>query len=208
MSAKFVKLYEKNNPPALIAEIAEMLREGKLVIYPTDTVYGLGAALSKPRSIEKLAQIKGIKPQEARFSLLFHSLSQMSEFVKQLDTPTFKIIKKATPGPYTFILPALTRLPKILHKRKTIGFRIPDNPILLEILRELDEPLVNISIKDETDADEYTTDPELIYEKWKNRVDLIIDGGVLEKTPSTVIDLTGDAPEVVRQGKGSVDFLF
>ena len=103
MSAKFVKLYEKNNPPALIAEIADMLRDGKLVIYPTDTVYGLGAALSKPRAIEKLAQIKGIKPQEARFSLLFHSLSQMSEFIKQLDTPTFKIIKKATPGPYTFI---------------------------------------------------------------------------------------------------------
>ncbi len=208
MSAKFVKLYEKNNPPALIAEIADMLRDGKLVIYPTDTVYGLGAALSKPRAIEKLAQIKGIKPQEARFSLLFHSLSQMSEFIKQLDTPTFKIIKKATPGPYTFILPALTRLPKILHKRKTIGFRIPDNPILLEILEELGEPLVNISIKDEQDADEYTTDPELIYEKWKNRVDLIVDGGILEKTPSTVIDLTGDVPEVIREGKGPVDFLF
>ena len=208
MSAKFVKLYEKNNPPALIAEIADMLRDGKLVIYPTDTVYGLGAALSKPRAIEKLAQIKGIKPQEARFSLLFHSLSQMSEFIKQLDTPTFKIIKKATPGPYTFILPALTRLPKILHKRKTIGFRVPDNPILLEILEELGEPLVNISIKDEQDADEYTTDPELIYEKWKNRVDLIIDGGILEKTPSTVIDLTGDVPEVIREGKGVVDFLF
>ena len=208
MSAKFVKLYERNNPPALIAEIADMLRDGKLVIYPTDTVYGLGAALSKPRAIEKLAQIKGIKPQEARFSLLFHSLSQMSEFIKQLDTPTFKIIKKATPGPYTFILPALTRLPKILHKRKTIGFRIPDNPILLEILEELGEPLVNISIKDEQDADEYTTDPELIYEKWKNRVDLIVDGGILEKTPSTVIDLTGDVPEVIREGKGPVDFLF
>ncbi len=208
MSARFVKLYDKNNNPAVIREIVEIIRNGGLVIYPTDTVYGLGAALSKPKAIEKLAQIKGIKPQEARFSLLFHSLSQMSDYIKQLDTPTFKIIKKATPGPYTFILPALTRLPKVLHKRKTIGFRIPSNPILLEILQELNEPIVNISIKDHRDADEYTTDPELIYEKWRNRVDLVIDGGILEKTPSTVIDLTGDDPEIIRQGKGATEHLF
>jgi len=205
--AKYIKIYPENPHPNRIAETVDILRNGGLVIYPTDTVYGLGAAISKPRAIEKLAQIKGVKPQSAPFTLLFHSLSQMSDYIKQIDTPTFKIIKRATPGPYTFILPATHRLPKIFQKRKTIGFRIPDNPVLLEILRELGEPVVNISIKDEDEIIEYTTDPELIYEKWRNRVDAVVDGGILERIPSTVIDLTGDEPVVVREGKGPVDFL-
>jgi len=205
--AKYIKIYPDNPHPARIAEAVEILRNGGLVIYPTDTVYGLGASIKKPKAVEKLAQIKGIKPQSAPFTLLFHNLSQMSEYIKQIDTPTFKILKRATPGPYTFILPATHRLPKIFQKRKTIGFRIPDNPVLLEILRQLDEPLVNISIKDEDEIIEYTTDPELIYEKWRNRVDAVVDGGILERTPSTVIDLTGDEPEVVREGKGPLDIL-
>jgi tRNA threonylcarbamoyl adenosine modification protein (Sua5/YciO/YrdC/YwlC family) len=205
--AKYIKIYPDNPNPVKISEAVEILREGGLVIYPTDTVYGLGASLKKPKAVEKLAQIKNVKPETAHFTLLFHNLSQMSEYIKQIDTPTFKILKKATPGPYTFILPATHRLPKVFKKRKTIGFRIPDHPILLEILRELDEPVVNISIKDDDEIIEYTTDPELIYEKWRNRVDAVIDGGILEKYPSTVIDLTGDEPVIVREGKGSPDIL-
>ncbi len=205
--AKYIKIYPHNPNPIKISEAVEILRNGGLVIYPTDTVYGLGASIQKPRAIEKLAQIKGIKPEKARFTLLFHSLSQMSDYTKQIDTPTFKIIKRGTPGPYTFILPATHKLPKLFQKRKTIGFRIPDNPILLEILRELGHPIVNISLKDDDEIIEYTTDPELIYEKWRNRVDAVIDGGILEKTPSTVIDLTGDEPEIVREGKGSIDII-
>ena len=205
--AKYIKIYPDNHNPIKISEAVEILRNGGLVIYPTDTVYGLGASIQKPRAIEKLAQIKGIKPEKARFTLLFHSLSQMSDYTKQIDTPTFKIIKRGTPGPYTFILPATHKLPKLFQKRKTIGFRIPDNPILLEILRELGHPIVNISLKDDDEIIEYTTDPELIYEKWRNRVDAVIDGGILEKTPSTVIDLTGDEPEIVRTGKGNPDII-
>ncbi len=205
--AKYIKIYPDNPNPVKISEAVDILRNGGLVIYPTDTVYGLGASVKKPRAVEKLAKIKGVKPETAKFTLLFHSLSQMSDYIKQIDTPTFKILKKGTPGPYVFILPAIHRLPKIMNKRKTIGFRIPDNPILLEILRELGEPIVNISIKDDDEIIEYTTDPELIYEKWRNRVDAVIDGGILEKNPSTVIDLTGDEPEVIREGKGSLDIL-
>ncbi|NPA43013.1 MAG: threonylcarbamoyl-AMP synthase [Chlorobi bacterium] len=206
--AKYIKIHPQNPHPPRIAEAADILRRGGLVIYPTDTVYGLGASIKHPKAVERLAQIKGVKVQSAPITLLFHDLSQMSQYVKQIDTPTFKILKRATPGPYTFILPATHRLPKIFQKRKTIGFRIPDNPVLLEILRELGEPIVNISIKDDDEIIEYTTDPELIYEKWRNRVDAVVDGGILEKTPSTVIDLTEDTPVVVRQGKGPTEHLW
>ncbi len=205
--AKYIKLYPDHPHPAHINEAVEILNNGGLVIYPTDTVYGLGASIHKPKAIEKLARIKGVKPESAPFTLLFHNLSQMSDYIKQIDTPTFKILKKATPGPYTFILPAVHRLPKIMKKRKTIGFRIPGCPILLEILKTLDAPLVNISIRDDDAFTEYTTDPELIYEKWRHRVDAVIDGGVSEKIPSTVIDLTGDEPVLVREGKGHWEIL-
>jgi len=206
--AKYIKIYPDNPDFIRISEAAEILRNGGLVIYPTDTVYGLGAALSKPRAIERLAQIKGIKPEKARFTLLFHSLSQMSDFAKQIDTPTFKIIKRGTPGPYTFVLPASHRLPKLFQKRKTIGFRIPANPIIREILRELDEPIVNISIRDDDDIIEYTTDPELIYEKWHKRVDAVVDGGILEKTPSTIIDFSEGEPRILREGKGDTSIIY
>ncbi len=206
--AKFIKIYADNPNPIKIGEVVEILQNGGLVIYPTDTVYGLGTSLKNPKSVEKLAKIKGVAPEKAPFTLLFHNLSQMSEFIKQIDTPTFKIIKRGTPGPYTFILPATRKLPKTIQKRKTIGFRIPDNPILLEILKELNEPILNISLKDEDEIIEYTTDPELIYEKWRKKVDAVIDGGILEKIPSTVIDLTGEEPEVIREGKGDLGIIY
>ncbi len=208
--AKYIKIYDKNPDPVRIAEAVDIFREGGIVIYPTDTVYSMGALLSKSRAIEKLARLKGIKPENARFTLLFHSLSQMSDYIKQIDKTVFKIIKRGTPGPYTFILPATHRLPKVLHKRKTIGFRVPDHPVLLEILKELGEPIVSTSIRqtDEQSFDEYVTDPELIYEKWRKRVDAVIDGGILDKLPSTVINLSVDEPEIIREGKGDVNRLF
>ncbi len=206
--AQYIKFYNNSAPdPVRVAQAVDLLRDGGIVIYPTDTVYGMGAAINRPKAIEKLARLKGIKPENARFTLLFHSLSQMSDYIKQIDTPTFKIIKRGTPGPYTFILPATHRLPKILYKRKTIGFRVPGHPVLLEILKELEEPIVNVSIKTGDEIIEYITDPELIYEKWRRQVDAVLDGGILEQTPSTVIDLTGDEPEVIREGKGDLGIL-
>ena len=206
--AKFIKLYHDHTDQILIDEVVETLRNGGLVIYPTDTVYGLGASINSSKAIERLAQLKGTKVDKANFTFLFSDLSKLSEYVKQIDTPTFKILKKAFPGPYTMILPANNKLPKIFKKRKTIGMRIPDNPILLKIIEKLGHPIVNISIKDDDEVIEYTTDPELIYEKWHKLVDIIIDAGYGDNHPSTVIDLTGDEPEIIREGKGDIDRIF
>jgi tRNA threonylcarbamoyl adenosine modification protein (Sua5/YciO/YrdC/YwlC family) len=205
--AKFIKLYNDHTDQVLIDEVVDTLRNGGLVIYPTDTVYGLGVSIKKPKAIEKLAQLKGKKVDKANFTFLFPDLSNLSEYTKQIDTATFKILKKAFPGPYTMILPANNNLPKIFKKRKTFGMRVPDNEILRKILHELGEPIVNISIKDEDEVLEYTTDPELIYEKWNKKVDLIIDAGYGDNEPSTVIDLSGSEPQIIRIGKGNIDKL-
>ncbi len=202
--AKFIKLYNDHTDQVLIDEVVDTLRNGGLVIYPTDTVYGLGVSIKKPKAIEKLAQLKGMKVDKANFTFLFPDLSNLSEYTKQIDTATFKILKKAFPGPYTMILPANNNLPKIFKKRKTFGMRVPDNEILRKILLELGEPLVNISIKDEDEVLEYTTDPELIYEKWNKKVDLIIDAGYGDNEPSTVIDLSEGEPVIIREGKGNI----
>ncbi len=205
--AKFIKLYNDHTDQVLIDEVVDTLRNGGLVIYPTDTVYGLGVSIKKPKAIEKLAQLKGLKVDKANFTFLFPDLSNLSEYTKQIDTSTFKILKKAFPGPYTMILPANNNLPKIFKKRKTFGMRVPDNEILRKILVELGEPLVNISIKDEDEVLEYTTDPELIFEKWNKKVDVIIDAGYGDNEPSTVIDLSQDEPVVIREGKGDLNKL-
>ncbi len=205
--AKFIKLYNDHTDQVLIDEVVDTLRNGGLVIYPTDTVYGLGVSIKKPKAIEKLAQLKGMKVDKANFTFLFPDLSNLSEYTKQIDTSTFKILKKAFPGPYTMILPANNKLPKIFKKRKTFGMRVPDNEILRKILNELGEPIVNISIKDEDEVLEYTTDPELINEKWNKKVDIIIDAGYGDNQPSTVIDLSGEEPVIIREGKGDIDKL-
>ncbi len=205
--AKFIKLYNDHTDQILIDEVVETLNSGGLVIYPTDTVYGLGASIKNNKAIEKLARLKGVKVDKANFTFLFSDLSNLSEYTKQIDTPTFKILKKAFPGPYTMILPANNNLPKIFKKRKTFGMRVPDNPILQKIIEKLGHPLVNISIKDEDEVVEYTTDPELINEKWGNLIDIIIDAGYGDNKPSTVIDLSGETPEIIREGKGEIDKL-
>jgi tRNA threonylcarbamoyl adenosine modification protein (Sua5/YciO/YrdC/YwlC family) len=204
--AEFIKIYQENPNPKEIAKVVKVLQAGGLVIYPTDTVYGLGCDITKTKALEKIAQLKGVKLEKANFSFICNDLSHLSDYVKQIDSATFKILKRALPGPYTFILPGSNNLPKIFKKKKTVGIRIPNNTIIRALVAELGNPIISTSIRDEDDVLEYTTDPELIFEKWQNYVDIVIDGGYGDNAPSTVIDLTG-YPEVLREGKGSLDIL-
>jgi tRNA threonylcarbamoyl adenosine modification protein (Sua5/YciO/YrdC/YwlC family) len=203
--AEFIKIYEDKPSEAAIKKVAEVLRNGGLVIYPTDTVYGIGCDITNSRALERLAKLKDIKLEKANFSFVCSSLSNLSDYVRQIDTSTFKILKRALPGPYTFILPGNNDLPKEFRKKKTVGIRVPDNNIVRQIVEVLGNPIVSSSIHDEDEVIEYSTDPELIFEKWQNKVDLVIDGGYGENVPSTIIDLTGYEPIVVREGKGDVD---
>ncbi len=204
--ADFVKIYEENPNPVAIERAVSCLKSGGLIIYPTDTVYGLGCDITNTRALERVAKIKGVKLEKAHFSFVCHDLSNLSDFVKQIDTPTFKILKRALPGPYTFILPGNNNLPNVFKRKKTVGIRVPDNEIALSLVRSLGNPIVSTSIHDEDELIEYTTDPELILEKWDHLVDMVIDGGYGDNMPSTIIDLT-NGPDVVREGKGSLDIL-
>ncbi len=205
--AQFIKIYEDKPNEAAIAKVVKVLKDGGLVIYPTDTVYGLGCDITNTKALERIAKIKGVKLEKANFSFICHDLSNLSDYVKQVDTATFKLLKRALPGPYTFILPGNNNLPKEFKKKITVGIRIPDNNIALEIVRQLGNPIVSTSIRDDDDVIEYTTDPELIFEKWQNLVDMVIDGGYGDNKGSTIIDLSGDEPIVVREGKGNLDIL-
>lgn len=205
--SEFIKIYEDNPSEAAIKKVVNVLKNGGLVIYPTDTVYGLGCDITNSRALEKLAKIKGIKLEKANFSFVCSSLSNLSDYVKQIDTPTFKILKRALPGPYTFILPGNNDLPKEFRKKKTVGIRVPNNTIARQIVEQLGNPIVSTSIHDEDEVIEYSTDPELIFEKWQNKVDVVIDGGYGENIPSTIIDLTGNEPAIIREGKGDVNVI-
>ena len=205
--AQFIKIYEDKPNEAAIAKVVKVLKEGGLIIYLTDTVYGLGCDITNTKALERIAKIKGIKLEKANFSFICHDLSNISDYVRQIDTSTFKLLKRALPGPYTFILPGNNNLPKEFKKKTTVGIRVPDNSIALEIVKMLGNPIVSTSIRDEDDVIEYTTDPELIFEKWQNLVDLVIDGGYGNNVASTIIDLSGDEPIVVREGKGSLDII-
>ncbi len=205
--SEYIKIYEENPNPKEIKRVVEVLRKGGLVIYPTDTVYGLGCDITKTRALEKIARIKGIKLAKANWSFICADLSNLSDYVRQIDTATFKILKRALPGPYTFILPGNNSLPKSFKKKKTVGIRVPDNSITKALVEELGNPIVSTSIHDADELLEYTTDPELIFEKWNNLVDMVIDGGYGDNVASTVIDLSQDEPQVLREGKGSLDVL-
>lgn len=205
--AELLRIYEENPNPKAVAKVVQVLRKGGLIIYPTDTVYGLGCDITNTRALEKIARIKGIKLDKANWSFICADLSNLSDYVRQIDSATFKILKRALPGPYTFILPGSSNLPKDFKKKKTVGIRVPDNSIAQTLVRELGNPIVSTSIHDEDELLEYTTDPELIYEKWNNLVDIVIDGGYGGNVASTVIDLSGDEPEVLREGKGSLDIF-
>lgn len=205
--AQFLKIYEDKPNEAAIAKVVKVLKDGGLVIYPTDTVYGLGCDITNSKALEKIARIKGVKLEKANLSFICHDLSNLSDYVRQIDTATFKILKRALPGPYTFILPGNNNLPKEFKKKTTVGIRVPDNAIALEIVRQLGNPIVSTSIRDEDDVIEYTTDPELIFEKWQNLVDLVIDGGYGDNVGSTIIDLSGAEPEIIREGKGDIEII-
>ncbi|WP_346883948.1 L-threonylcarbamoyladenylate synthase [uncultured Algibacter sp.] len=205
--AEFFKIYEENPNSKAIDKAVAILKRGGLIIYPTDTVYGLGCDITNLKALERVARIKQVKLEKANFSFICHDLSNLSDYVKQIDTSVFKILKRALPGPYTFILPGAKALPNPFKKRKTVGIRVPDNNIALEIVKKLGNPIISTSIHDEDEVLEYTTDPELILEKWDNLVDLVIDGGYGDNEPSTVIDLSGEEPVVVRLGKGNVEIF-
>ncbi|WP_036385204.1 L-threonylcarbamoyladenylate synthase [Muricauda sp. MAR_2010_75] len=205
--AEFIKLYEENPNPRQIEKIGNVLRKGGLVIYPTDTVYGLGCDITNSKALQRIARIKGVKLDKANWSFVCADLSNLSDYVRQIDSSTFKILKRALPGPYTFILPGNNNLPKDFKKKKTVGIRVPDNNIARALVTELGNPIVSTSIHDEDDILEYTTDPELIFEKWQNLVDVVIDGGYGDNVASTVIDLSEGIPEVVREGKGSLEIF-
>lgn len=203
--AKLIKLYEENPSEKQINEIVKVLKNDGLIIYPTDTVYGLGCSIESKKGLEKIARIKNIKLEKANLSFICDSLSNLSEYVSQLDSNTFKILKRNLPGPYTFILPGNSNLPKVFKKKKTVGIRVPDHNITLSIVKALGNPLVSTSIKDEDELIEYTTDPSLILEKWDKLVDIVVDGGYGNNVASTVIDLTTEEPSLIREGKGSTE---
>ncbi|ARV08407.1 threonylcarbamoyl-AMP synthase [Winogradskyella sp. PC-19] len=205
--ADFIKIYPENPNPKQIQKIVSVLKKGGLVIYPTDTVYGLGCDITNIKALERIARIKGVKLEKANFSFICEDLSNLSDYVKQINTSTFKILKRALPGAYTFILPGSKSLPNPFKKRKTVGIRVPDNSIILSLVAALGNPIVSTSIRDDDDVLEYTTDPELILEKWDNLVDIVIDGGYGDNEASTVIDLSEDEPTVIREGKGSLEIF-
>ena len=205
--AEFIKIYPENPNPKAIQKIVTILKKGGLIIYPTDTVYGLGCDITNAKALERIAKIKGVKLEKSNFSFVCEDLSNLSDYVKQIDSTTFKILKRALPGAYTFILPGSKQLPNPFKKRKTVGIRVPDNSIALALVSALGNPIVSTSIRDDDDIVEYTTDPELILEKWDNLVDIVIDGGYGGNEASTIIDLSVEPPEIIREGKGSLEIF-
>jgi len=201
------KLYSENPNPKQIEAIVNVLRVGGVIIYPTDTVYGIGCDIHNQKAVERIARIKGIKPEKAEFSFICRDLSHLSEYARQVPNPVFKLMKRNLPGPFTFILNASHKVPKILEsKKKTVGIRIPANDIVSAIVERLGNPLLTTSVHFDVEMIEYTTDPELIFEKYADMVDLVIDGGYGGTEFSTVVDCTGDEPAIIRQGLGVLEY--
>lgn len=201
-----IKIYPQNPNPREISRVVGILRNGGIIIYPTDTVYGMGCDINNQKAVEKIIRLKGLKAKEAHFSFICSDLSHIADFAK-VSNPTFKLMKKNLPGPFTFILPGLNKVPDyFISKRKTVGIRIPDNSIPIEIVKELGNPIMTTSIKDDDEVVEYTTDPELIHERYQDIVDAVIDGGYGDNIPSTIVDCTTDEPEIIREGKGELLF--
>lgn len=201
----FIKLFEDNPNRRDIQKVVAVLREGGIIIYPTDSVYAIGCDINNVKAVQRVAQLKGVKPEKASFSMICLDLSNIAAYAK-VNNEVFKVMKRCLPGPFTFILPATNKLPNVLmNKRKTIGVRVPDNYIVHSIVEELGNPLLTTSLHDEDDVVEYMTDPELIYEKYERLVDAVIDGGFGNNVASTVVDCTGDNVEIIRQGIGEID---
>jgi len=201
-----IKIYNENPNEREITKVVEILKKGGVIIYPTDTVYGLGCDIFNPKAVERLAQIKGVRLDKANFSFCCYDLSHISDFAKPINNSTYKLMKQCLPGPFTFILDANNNVPKLFKsKKKTVGIRVPNNNICRELVKELGNPIVTTSIKDDDKIKEYTTDPEDIYEKYGSLVDAVIDGGPSMNVPSTIISCLGNNFEIIRQGVGIVD---
>ena len=202
--AKILKIYPENPQESAINEVVKILKNGGLIIYPSDTVYALGCNIFDIRAMEKLAQLKKTKLDKAQFSIICNDLSHLSEFTKPIDSATFRFLKNRVPGPFTFILEANKNLPLAYKGKKTVGIRVPDHPIPKLIVEKLGHPIASTSIKDDDEVIEYSTDPELIAEKYDHLVDIVIDSGYGDNVASTIVDLTSGEPEVLRQGKGEL----
>ena len=201
-----LKIHPDNPGQRQIQKVVEILEKGGVIIYPTDTVYGLGCDIYNSKAVEQIARIKGLKPAKANFSFICYDLSHLSDFTRQIDTDIYKLMKKNLPGQFTFILPANNKVPKLFkNKKKTVGIRIPDNNIAREIVNMLGHPILTTSIHDNDEIIDYTTDPEIIHDNFKNLVDIVIDGGFGNNVPSTIVDCTNNEIEIVREGIGVLE---
>lgn len=201
-------IHPVNPEPRKIKQVADILRKGGIAVIPTDTIYALVCDLYQSKAFEKICRLKEVKPSKANFSLLCSDLSNVSQFARPFDRSVYKLLNRAFPGPYTFILEASSEVPGVFRdRRKTIGLRIPEHAIIQALLKELDHPMVVASLHDLDSIRAYPTDPELIEETFGNDVDIIVDGGAGNLIASTVIDLTGDEPVVVREGAGTTEIL-
>lgn len=202
--AKILKIYPDNPQESFIVEIVKTLQKGGIIIYPSDTVYALGCDINNIKAMEKLAHIKKMKLDKAQFSIICNDLSHLSDFTRPIDTAVFRILKNNVPGPFTFILEANKNLPLAYKGKKTIGIRVPDHPVPQLIVQKLGHPIASTSIKDDDEILEYSTDPELIAEKYDHLVDIVIDSGYGDNMASTIVDLTSGEPEILREGKGTL----
>lgn len=202
----FLSMHSENPDGRKIQKVIDCIENGGIIIYPTDTLYTFGCSIYNSKAMERIKQIKGLDGEEVHFSLVCHDLSQISEFTAQFSKPVYKLMKRLVPGPYTFILNANKNVPKLFKfKKNTVGIRVPDNNIPRDIVERLGHPLTSTSIHHDDKLLEYMTDPEMIYEKYHKMVDIVIDGGFSQNEPSTVLDLTGEDIEVVREGKGVLE---
>jgi len=203
-----IEVNPKNPQIRLIKQVVECINDGGVIIYPTDSVYGVGCDLFSQKAIERVCRLKEVKPNKLDLSFICHDLSHISEYAKHISTPVFKLMRSHLPGPYTFILESSSKVPKILgNSKKTVGIRVPNNEIIRDIVRGVGHPIISSSIKDIDSVIEYTTDPEIIYERYKNLVDIVIDGGMGGNIPTTVINCVNDNIELIREGLGPVDFV-
>ncbi|MGV8829741.1 MAG: L-threonylcarbamoyladenylate synthase [Breznakibacter sp.] len=202
-----IRIYPENPNPKAIEQVVDCLRHGGIVIYPTDTIYGLGCAIDNHAAVEKIIRFKGINTKKAHLSFICYDLSHISDYIKPISNATFKLMKKNLPGAFTFVLNANNNIPKLFkNNKKTVGIRVPDNSIIREIVKELGSPILSTSVKDDDEILEYSTDPELIHEKFAQIADLVIDGGYGDNEPSTIVDCTGETVDIIRQGKGILEF--
>lgn len=203
-----LKIYPENPSQRAIDQVVKCLQDGGIIIYPTDTIYGIGCDIFKPKSVERITEILGDKKKKNAMTFICSDLSNLSDYTKPIPNNIFKVMKKVLPGPFTFILEANNNVPKLLQSnKKTVGIRVPDNNIIREIVRQLGHPILSTSVKDDDEVIEYTTDPELIHEKYDRQVDIVIDGGYGDNTPSTVVDCISGDIEIVREGKGDISIL-